>query len=103
MTPRTFINAINENLASELFPCHICSEVFFLHENWKRQIESVHEEKQHCFLNSVSIKDENFDIPDEKLILDNFVKSCQKIDSEDMIIPEKVIQIIFPFLVEQKS
>ena len=51
----------------------------------------------------MSIKDENFDIPDEKLILDNFVKSYHKIDSEDMIIPEKVIQIILPFLVMQKS
>ena len=36
----------------------------------------------------MSIKDENFDIPDEKLILDNFVKSYHKIDSEDMIIPD---------------
>ena len=90
-------------MASELFPCHTFSEVFFLHGNLERHIESVHEKKQHSFLNSVSIKDKNFDIPDEKFILDNFVKSCHKIDSEDMIIPEKVIQIIFPFLAKQKS
>ena len=75
-------------MASELFPCDICSEVFFLHENLESHIESVHEEKKHSFLNSVSLNVENFDIPDEKLILDNFVKSYHKIDSEDMIIPD---------------
>ena len=26
----------NESLASELFPCDICSEVFFLHENLEK-------------------------------------------------------------------
>ena len=85
VTPQTFIN---ESLASELFPCHIFSEVFFLHEKFERHIESVHEEKKHSFLESVSIKDEKFAITDEKLILDNFFKSCHKIDSEDMIIPD---------------
>ena len=36
----------NESLASELFPCDICSEVFFLHENLEGHIESVYEEKK---------------------------------------------------------
>jgi len=83
----------NESLASELFPCDICSEVFFLHENLERHIESVHEEKKHSFLNSVSLNVETFDIPDEKKNLDNFVKSYHKIDSEDMIIPVLILKL----------
>ena len=55
---------------------------------WKDTLNQFMRKKKHSFLNSVSLKDENFDIPDEKLILDSFVKSYHKIDSEDMIIPD---------------